>query len=84
MHIILTLNKYKYAYNIGGTVLYHNQPNTLQHTLSLSVSNDNKENQRNVINTFISSVLLGEGKNKNATTDDNDGPRREILTLGNN
>ncbi|KAL9184006.1 hypothetical protein ACHAXT_002092 [Thalassiosira profunda] len=62
----------------GGTVLYHNQPNRLHHA---SVAQDNnKENQRDVVNAFISSVLLGEGKNKNASTD---GPCREILSIGN-
>ncbi|KAL7537459.1 hypothetical protein ACHAXR_007835 [Thalassiosira sp. AJA248-18] len=65
---------------IGGTVLYHNQPNTPHHT---TLAQDNKENQRDVVNTFISKVLLGEGKNKNATTDD-DGPCREVLSMGSN
>jgi signal recognition particle receptor subunit alpha len=43
---------------------------------------DNKENQRDVVNAFISSVMLGEGKNKNTTT--GEGPRRENLHLGSN
>ena len=49
----------------GGTVLYHT----------------NKENQRDVVNAFISSVLLGEGNNTNPASVG--GPRREILSLAN-
>ena len=62
---------------VGGTVLYHNQPTRLQH---VALAQDNKENQRDVVNAFIASVLLGEGKNKNSLED---GPRREILSLTN-
>jgi len=63
---------------VGGTVLYHNQPNRLRH---VAVAQDNKENQRDVVNAFVSSVLLREGKNKNTAT--GEGPRRENLFLGN-
>lgn len=63
---------------VGGTVLYHNQPNRLRH---VALAQDSKENQRDVVNAFISSVLLGEGKNKNAAI--GEGPRRENLSLGN-
>jgi hypothetical protein len=63
---------------VGGTVLYHNQPNRLRH---VALAQDNKENQRDLVNAFISSVLLGEGRNVNATT--GEGPRRENLSLGN-
>ena len=59
-------------------MLYHNQPNSALHSPS---AQSNKENQRDVVNAFISSVLLGEGKNKNVA---NDGPRREVLSMGNN
>ena len=51
---------------VGGTVLYHNQPTRLQH---VALAQDNKENQRDVVNAFIASVLLGEGKNKNSLED---------------
>ncbi len=57
---------------VGGTVLYHNQPSTLHR-----VAHDNKENQRDVINSFISSVLLGKRENKRSSTE---GRRREILS----
>ena len=63
---------------VGGTVLYNNQPNRLRH---VAAAQDNKENQRDVVNALISSVLLGEGKNKNSAT--GEGPRRENLFLGN-
>jgi len=64
---------------VGGTVLYHNQPTRLQH-VALAQDNKDKENQRDVVNAFIASVLLGEGKTKNSLED---GPRREILSLTN-
>lgn len=60
-------------------MLYHNRPANLRHA-SLAQDTGNKENQRDVINAFISSVLLGEGKNKNAI---DDGECREVLSLGN-
>jgi signal recognition particle GTPase len=60
----------------GGTVLYHNQPNRLR-----ALAQDNSENNRDLVNVFISSVLLGEGKNSNAAL--GEGPRREILSRGN-
>jgi len=63
----------------GGTVLYQNQPNRLHHHPTLA-QDGNKENQRGVVNTFISSVLLDEGKNKN-NVQDGGGPRREILSF---
>lgn len=50
---------------VGGTVLYHT----------------NKENQRDIVNAFISSVLLGEGNNTDPASVG--GPRREILSLAN-
>jgi len=67
---------------VGGTVLYHNQPNRLTARHVSVAQDDNKENQRDVVNAFISSVLLGEGKNKNTAT--GEGPRRENLYLGSN
>eukprot|EP00985_Skeletonema_marinoi_P022211 scaffold14073_cov137-Skeletonema_marinoi.AAC.2 len=66
----------------GGTVLYHNEP--LRNKPSSYFKNgSHKENCITVVNTFISSVLLGDGKhNKNATIDLN-APNRELLALGN-
>jgi signal recognition particle GTPase len=61
---------------VGGTVLYHNQPNSLR-----TLAQDNKENQRDLVNSFILSVLLGEGKNVQASS--GEGPRREILSRSN-
>jgi signal recognition particle receptor subunit alpha len=36
-----------------------------------------------VVNSFISSVLLGDGKHNNNTTIDTNAPNRELLSLGN-
>ena len=69
-------------FDTGGTVLYHNEP--LRNKPSSYFKNgSHKENCITVVNTFISSVLLGDGKhNKNATIDPN-APNRELLALGN-
>ena len=67
----------------GGTVLYHNQPNTLT-TLS---AQDKENHQRDVVNAFISKVLLGEGKKKKNSNQDDDGSGpscREVLSMGTN
>ena len=61
---------------LGGTVLYHNQP------INPLSRNENKENQQDEINVFISSILLGDGKHKSAGANKGDGPCREILSLG--
>lgn len=72
-----------HALFVGGTVLYHNRPRGLHNH---SGGSDDKENQRDVINAFVSTVLLGEGRSKNVLGDssgDDGGPRREVITLGN-
>ncbi|KAL3826968.1 hypothetical protein ACHAXA_000032 [Cyclostephanos tholiformis] len=46
-----------------------------------SVTLFTKENQRDLVNAFILSVLLGEGKNVQASS--GEGPRREILSRSN-
>lgn len=60
---------------VGGIVLFHNQQNR-QHPHGTSPA------LRDVINTFISSALLGEGKDRNSASN-NEGSRREIISLGN-
>lgn len=66
----------------GGTVLFHNQPNGRHPHRTPLAQADSTENQREVVNAFISSVLLGEGKEKHAAAN-KEGPRREIIAFGN-
>ncbi|KAL7544366.1 hypothetical protein ACHAWF_007753 [Thalassiosira exigua] len=67
----------------GGTVLYHGRPTSPHRPPPPTGARDaDKENQRDAVNAFISSVLLGEGKNKNVSVTGHEGPRLETLTLG--
>ncbi|KAL7498003.1 hypothetical protein ACHAWT_008511 [Skeletonema menzelii] len=69
-------------FNKGGTVLYHNEP--LRNKPSSYFKNDShNENCTTVVNTFISSVLLGDGTHNNNATIDTNAPNRELLSLGN-
>ena len=74
-------------YFSGGTVLYHNEPLRSNNSKS---SHFDKENCISIVNTFISSVLLGDGNNNNGgkqnsvTTDHNNAPNREIISFNDN
>ncbi len=77
----------------GGTVLYHNEPLRSNNSKSSTASShSDKENCITIVNTFISSVLLGDGSNNsnnngkqnNVIADPNNAPNREIISFNDN
>lgn len=80
--VLMILLCTNYLCTTGGTVLYHNEP--LRNKPSSYFKDDShKENCTAVVNTFITSVLLGDGKHNNNATIDSNAPNRELLSFGN-
>ncbi len=69
----------------GGTVLYHNEPLRSNNSKKSSTasSHSDKENCITIVNTFISSVLLGDGNSSN-NGKQNNAPNREIISFNDN